>query len=196
MTDDEPDPARRFIASARAAAARMDDPEMSDDAGLLAAHAEATKDGPVWPSTAAQHAVLLDQIRELEGEAECLRRLRGVIDSCRDAAGLTPSPDGPTGDVRNLLHRGDVAGREAQAYVAENMSAITPSPDNYEYVIHARITVTGENTTWERVASELAGSLTRRGGHRLSVGAGPNNLLMHISRCEIDTPDDTAQPEG
>jgi hypothetical protein len=39
-------------------------------------------------------------------------RLLDVIDRCRESAGLQPSPDGPSGDVTNLLHRGDIARRE------------------------------------------------------------------------------------
>lgn len=46
-------------------------------------------------------------------DAAGLFRLYEVIEKCCESAGLQPSPDGPTGDITNLLHRGDVA--EARA---------------------------------------------------------------------------------
>lgn len=44
-------------------------------------------------------------------------RLLAVIDQCRESAGLRPSPDGPSGDVTNLLHRGDVARQQLRRAV-------------------------------------------------------------------------------
>lgn len=44
-------------------------------------------------------------------EAE-VKRLRECIDKCRKSAELEASPDGPSGDVTNLLHRGDLALRD------------------------------------------------------------------------------------
>lgn len=54
-----------------------------------------------------------------------IERLRGVIDKCRESAGLQPSPDGPSGDVTNLLHRGDLAeaGVERLNRALDNMRA-------------------------------------------------------------------------
>ena len=43
----------------------------------------------------------------IETNAEVVR-LHDTIVNCRQSAGLKASPDGPTGDVTNLLHRGDV----------------------------------------------------------------------------------------
>lgn len=54
-----------------------------------------------------------DEVARLERDVVSLNheigRLVSCIDKCRESAGLKPSPDGPTGDVTNLLHRGDLA---------------------------------------------------------------------------------------
>jgi hypothetical protein len=45
--------------------------------------------------------------------------LLSVIEQCRVAAGLRSSPDGPTGDVRNLLGKLTLARRNADRETSE-----------------------------------------------------------------------------
>lgn len=47
-----------------------------------------------------------------------------VVGVCRETAGLKPSPDGLTGDVRNLRDRGDIAERKIKRLEAQLAGAV------------------------------------------------------------------------
>jgi hypothetical protein len=55
----------------------------------------------------------LDIVVEKMKAEDALEQLVKVIAQCRESAGLQASPDGPSGDVRNLMFRGSVARKVA-----------------------------------------------------------------------------------
>jgi len=97
------------IAQQKVPAEMLDAEERAEraEAELLDTNAEVVRLRRIVENVQSRTA--LDIVAEKMAAEDELARVVAVIVKCRETAGLDASPDGPTGDVTNLLHRGDLS---------------------------------------------------------------------------------------